>query len=137
MFRTWLTLPDQSGHHRLELSVSHSTFALICNYTLFSSGDIVKCLHNTVCITIVCGDLLCQSLLLFSAICITMVSHETKNVYYVASAIRFCSIAVLCVSLTRQIVKTGVIRLRVMEGPNARCQICVLCISLHSFLMDD
>ena len=88
MFRTWLTLPDQSGHHRLELSVSHSTFALICNYTPFSSGDIVKCLHNTVCITIVCGDLLRQSLLLFSTICITMVSHETKNVYYVASAIR-------------------------------------------------
>ena len=50
---------------------------------------------------------------------------------------RFCSIAVLCASLTRQIVKTGVIRLRVMEGPNARGQICVLCISFHSFLMDD
>ena len=69
MFRTWLILPDQSGLHRLELSVSHSTFALICNYTLFSSGDVVKCLHNTVRIThIVCGDLLCQSLLLLSTI---------------------------------------------------------------------
>ena len=43
----------------------------------------------------------------------------------------------LCVSLTRQIVKTRVIRLRVMEGPNARGQVCVLCISFHSFLMDD
>ena len=31
MFRTWLILLDQSGLHRLELSVSHSTFALICN----------------------------------------------------------------------------------------------------------
>lgn len=94
MFRTWLTLPDQSGLHRLELSVSHSTFALICNYTLFPSGDVVKCLHNTVCITyIVCGDLLCQSLLLLSTIwqCITMVSDETKNVYYVSSAIRWSS----------------------------------------------
>ena len=50
---------------------------------------------------------------------------------------RFCSIAVLCVSFTRQIVKTRVIRLRVMEGPNARGQICLLCILFHSFLMDD
>ena len=50
---------------------------------------------------------------------------------------RFCSIAVLCVSFTRQIVKTRVIRLRVMEGPNARGQICLLCILFHSLLMDD
>ena len=91
MFRTWLILPDQSGLHRLELSVSHSTFALICNYTHFSSGDVVKRLHNTVCIAIVFGDLLCQSLLLLSTICITMVSHETKNVYHVSSAIRWSS----------------------------------------------
>ena len=153
MFRTWLTLPDQSGHHRLELSVSHSTFALICNYTLFSSGDIVKCLHNTVCITIVCGDLLCQSFDYCSSVpfvsrwsptrrrTCTMLPRRSDEVpfccLYCYRSKRFCSIAVLCVSLTRQIVKTGVIRLRVMEGPNARGQICVLCISLHSFLMDD
>ena len=30
----------------------------------------------------------------------------------------FCSITVLCVSFTRQILKTLVIRLRVIEGPN-------------------
>ena len=37
MFRTWLTLPDQSGHHRLELLVSHLTFTLIYNCTLTTS----------------------------------------------------------------------------------------------------
>ena len=26
MFRTWLILPDQSGHHRLELLVSHNLY---------------------------------------------------------------------------------------------------------------
>ena len=36
---------------------------------------------------------------------------------------RFCSSVVLCVSFTWQMIKTRVIRLRVIEGPNARDQI--------------
>ena len=47
---------------------------------------------------------------------------------------RFCSIAVLCVSFTRQIVKTRVITLRVTEGPNVRDQIAFF--ACHSFLME-
>ena len=47
---------------------------------------------------------------------------------------RFCSIAVLCVSFTWQIVKTRVIRLRVIEGPNARDQIAFC--AFHSFLVE-
>ena len=44
-----------------------------------------------------------------------------------------CSNAVLCVSFTWQMVKTSVIRLQVIEGPNARdLAFCVF----HSFLVE-
>ena len=46
---------------------------------------------------------------------------------------RFCSNALLCVSFTCQIVKTRVIRLRVIEGTNARDQIAFCAI--HPFLV--
>ena len=41
---------------------------------------------------------------------------------------------VLCVSFTRQMVKTRLIRLRVIEGPSARDQ-SALC-AFHSFLVE-
>ena len=47
---------------------------------------------------------------------------------------RFCSSAVLCVGFTWQMVKTRVIRLRVIEGPNARDQIVFY--AFHSFLVE-
>ena len=47
---------------------------------------------------------------------------------------RFCSSAVLCVSFTWQAVKTRVIRLRVIEGPNARDQ-SAFC-GFHTFLVE-
>ena len=47
---------------------------------------------------------------------------------------RYCSNAVLWVSFLWQIVKTRVIRLRVIEGPNARDQIA-LC-AFHSILVE-
>ena len=47
---------------------------------------------------------------------------------------RFCSNAVLCVSFTRYMVKTRVIRVRYVEGQNARDQIA-FCTS-HSFLVE-
>ena len=47
---------------------------------------------------------------------------------------RFCSIAVICVSFTWQIVKTRVIRLRMIKGPNARDQIGFC--TFHSFLVE-
>ena len=45
-----------------------------------------------------------------------------------------CSIAVLCVSFTRQIVKTRVNRLGVIKGPNTRDQIAFC--AFHSFLVE-
>ena len=47
---------------------------------------------------------------------------------------RFCSSAVLCVSFTWQAVKTRVIRLRVIESPNARDQ-SAFC-GFHTFLVE-
>ena len=47
---------------------------------------------------------------------------------------RFCSNAVLCVSFTWQMVKTRVIRLRGVEGRNARDQIAFC--AFHSFLVE-
>ena len=47
---------------------------------------------------------------------------------------RFLSITVLCVSLTCQIFKARVIRLRVIEGPNTRDQIAFG--AFHSFVME-
>ena len=47
---------------------------------------------------------------------------------------RFCSNAVLCVSVALQIVKTSVVRLRVTEGPNALDQIAFY--AFHSFLAE-
>ena len=47
---------------------------------------------------------------------------------------RFCSNTVLCVSFTRQMVKIRVIRLRGVEGRNARDQI-TFC-AFHSFLVE-
>ena len=47
---------------------------------------------------------------------------------------RFCSSAVLCVSFTRLVVKTRAIRLRVIEGPNARDQ-SAFC-GFHTFLVE-
>ena len=47
---------------------------------------------------------------------------------------RFCSSAVLCVSFTWQMVKTRLIRWRVLEYPNARVQ-STFCTS-HTFLME-
>jgi len=47
---------------------------------------------------------------------------------------RFWSNAVLCVSFTWQVVKTRVIRLRVIEGPNARDQ-NAFC-GFHTFLVE-
>ena len=47
---------------------------------------------------------------------------------------RFCSNAVLCVSFTWQMVKTRVIRLRGIEGRNARDQIAFC--AFHYFLME-
>ena len=46
----------------------------------------------------------------------------------------FCSIAVLFLSFTWEIVKARVIRLRVIESPNARDQIAFC--SFHSFLVE-
>ena len=51
-----------------------------------------------------------------------------------ATTKRFCSIAVLCVSFTRQIVKTPVIILRVIANPNAGDQIAFC--AFHSFLVE-
>ena len=51
-----------------------------------------------------------------------------------ATTKRFCSIAVLCVSFTRQIVKTRVIIFPVIANPNARVQI-EFC-AFHSFLVE-
>ena len=51
-----------------------------------------------------------------------------------ATTKRFCSIAVLCVSFTRQIVKTRVIRFPVIANPNARVQIEFS--AFHSFLVE-
>ena len=47
---------------------------------------------------------------------------------------RFCSIAVLCVSFTLQIVKTRVIKLRVIQGLNGSDQI-TFC-AFHSLLVE-
>ena len=47
---------------------------------------------------------------------------------------RFCSNAVLCISFTWQMVKTRVIRIRVIEGPNVHDQIA-LC-AFYSFLVE-
>ena len=47
---------------------------------------------------------------------------------------RFCSVVVLCVCFTLEIVKTRVIRLLVIEGPNARDQIAFC--AFHSFLVE-
>ena len=47
---------------------------------------------------------------------------------------RFWSSAVLCVSFTRQIVKTRVVRLRVIDGPNARDQSALR--AFHTFLVE-
>ena len=47
---------------------------------------------------------------------------------------RFCTIAVLCVSFTLQIVKTHMIRIRVIEGPNMHDQ-SVFC-AFHTFLVE-
>ena len=44
---------------------------------------------------------------------------------------RFCSNAVLCISFMWQMVKTRMIRIRVIEGPNVHDQIA-LCVSIHS-----
>ena len=51
-----------------------------------------------------------------------------------ATTKRFFSIAVLCVSFKRQIVKTRVIILRVRANPNARDQIAFC--AFHSFLVE-
>ena len=51
-----------------------------------------------------------------------------------ATTKRFCSIAVLCVSFTRHIVKTRVIILRVIANSNARDQIAFC--AFHSFLVE-
>ena len=47
---------------------------------------------------------------------------------------RFCSNDVLCVSFTLQMVKTRVIKFRVIEGPNERDQIAFY--AFHSFLVE-
>ena len=47
---------------------------------------------------------------------------------------RFCSIAMLCVSFTCQMVKTRVIRLRGVEGRDARGQIAFC--AFHSFFVE-
>ena len=48
---------------------------------------------------------------------------------------RFCSIDVLCVSFPWQVVKTRLIRLGVIEGPNARHQVVFFCV-FYSVLVE-
>lgn len=48
MFRTWLTLPDQSGHHRPELLVSHLTFTLIYYYNCTLTTSLLQAIWSNV-----------------------------------------------------------------------------------------